>query len=268
MSSTCINTYDSNNVTLLGNNNVTGGVTFAFTQRTGGVSLPPFESLNVGSNCNDDIDCVIENRKRVMDAMHVDPSCQKNLIMPNQVHGDNIVVVDDIDKLSYAKQEAEVGADGIVCTIPGVPVMLCFADCVPVILVSDNAFAVVHSGWRGTYAKIAGKALDILCNKANVKPNEVSAYIGPHIQADDYEVSHELLDKFESKFGNIVLCGSSNLNMSAAIVQTLKAGGVSEENIWVSNVSTPQATSRYFSYRKDEGLCGRHGAIAYLPCSK
>ena len=58
--------------------------------------------------------------------------------------------------VNYLKNKA--GADAVVCTVPGVPVLLCFADCVPVVVVCSGGFAVVHSGWRGTYAEIAGTA--------------------------------------------------------------------------------------------------------------
>ena len=115
--------------------------------------------------------------------------------MPNQVHGDHIVTVtsNGADDLEAVREQIAEGCDAIVCMAREVPVMLCFADCVPVVLVAPGGFAVVHSGWKGTIARISAKACQALCEAAGCKPDDISAYIGPHILGDEYEVSQELI---------------------------------------------------------------------------
>ena len=78
--------------------------------------------------------------------------CEHNLLVPNQVHGDHIVTVtsNGADDLEAVREQIAEGCDAIVCTAHDVPVLLCFADCVPVVLVAPGGFAVVHSGWKGT----------------------------------------------------------------------------------------------------------------------
>lgn len=257
----------SHGVTLLGDLARPGGVTFAFTERTGGVSSAPYASLNLGSHCGDDPAAVGENRSRALAAVGA-AGIADRLVEPRQVHGDEIVVVDDADPAALARvrKRAQAGADGVVCVVGGVPVLLCFADCVPIVLTAPGAFAVVHSGWRGTIARIAGKAADVLCHAAGCVPAEVSAYVGPHISGEDYEVSQELLERFENEFGTMVrVRGTSrNLSLSAAIETTLVDAGVRSCQIVDAAVSTASNVDRFFSYRAEGGRTGRHAAIAWL----
>lgn len=132
-------------------------------------------------------------------------SASHNLLVPNQVHGDHIVTVtsNGADDLEAVREQIAEGCDAIVCTAHDVPVLLCFADCVPVVLVAPGGFAVVHSGWKGTIARISAKACQALCDAAGCDASDVSAYIGPHILADEYEVSQELMDRFAVEFSCI-----------------------------------------------------------------
>ncbi len=104
--------------------------------------------------------------------------CEHNLLVPNQVHGDHVVTVtsNGADDLENIREQIAEGCDAIVCMAREVPVMLCFADCVPVVLVAPGGFAVVHSGWKGTIARISAKACQALCEAAGCKPDDISAY--------------------------------------------------------------------------------------------
>jgi YfiH family protein len=258
--------YVSSGVTLLGDTGCPGGVTFGFTERTGGVSRGPFSTLNIGGSCGDDPSCVSENRRRVLDAIGA-RDCAGALVMPHQVHGDVIVTVDEPApaRVAEARAAASAGADAIVCTVAHVPVMLQFADCVPVVLAAPSAFAVVHSGWRGTLARISGKATVALASAAGCAARDVTAYVGPHITVGDYEVSPELAATFSSEFGNMVVRRSRMLDLSYAIRRTLEDEGVPAGSIVDPELSTASNTDRFYSYRAEGGTCGRHGAIAYLP---
>ena len=259
-------------VALLGDDARPGGVTFAFTERTGGVSEPPYASLNLGSRCGDDAVAVAKNRRRALRALGAEDLASA-LVEPRQVHGDRVVVVRGSEdgratdeELARARACAVEGADAIVCSATGVPVLLCFADCVPVVICAPGAFAVIHSGWRGTIARISAKALGVLCHEAGCVPADVSVYVGPHITGEDYEVSPELLARFVAEFGpDVAVPGKPrHLSLGRAIARALGDAGVSAGQIaWVSE-STASATDRFYSYRAEGGTCGRHAAIAYL----
>lgn len=254
-------------MTLLGDTSRPCGVTFAFTERTGGVSVGEFASLNLGSRCGDKPEAVEHNRKRALEALGA-ARFSSNLVEPKQVHGSNIVVVrsESSHALEAARMQARAGADGIICKASNVPVLLCFADCVPIVLVAPGIFAVIHSGWRGTLARISAKAVQIMCKETAVLPEQILAYVGPHILGADYEVSPELIATFNDEFATIVTAegAPSHLDLSACIAHTLQEVGVLPQHIVDTCCSTATNTDRFYSYRAEGGACGRHAAIAFM----
>ena len=257
--------YASKDVTLLGDQRRPGGVTLAFSERTGGRSLPPYASLNVGIDCGDDAQVVAANRALLLEALGMGELGER-LVNPLQVHGDDVLVVatGTDDAVREVQVAARKGVDAIVCSAQDVPVLLCYADCVPVVLVAPGAFAVVHSGWKGTKARIAAKALRKLVELAGCTPADVLAYIGPHISGADYEVSHELAETFADEFGEVVTPDERHLDLGSAVRVTLEGEGVQPEAILDDCPSTASCTNRFFSFRAEGGTCGRHGAIAAL----
>ena len=143
-----------------------------------------------------------------------------------------------------------------------------FADCTPVVLTAPGGFAVVHSGWRGTLARISGKAACVLARETGSSPEEVSAYVGPHILGSEYEVSDELLHTFCLQFANMNITRPARLDMSAAVRTSLEESGVPPCAIHDEQLSTMSRNDRFFSYRAENGVCGRHGAIAYMPSAR
>ena len=239
-----VSRVDHDGVTLV--EGATSDVRFAFTERAGGVSEDAYSSLNLGSHVGDDPFAVQENRRRALEAMGA-AECEHNLLVPNQVHGDHIVAVtsNGADDLEDVREQIAAGCDAIVCTAHNVPVLLCFADCVPVVLVAPGGFAVVHSGWKGTIARI-------------------SANIGPHILGDEYEVSQELMDRFAAEFSCIDASTSRMLDLSAAIREALVDVGVDADDIVDTQLSTVRQNDRFYSYRNEDGTCGRHAAIGVM----
>lgn len=252
-------------VTLLGDWRRPGGVAFAFTGRRGGVSRPPFESLNLGSHVGDDPAAVAENRSRALAALGMGP-WEGNLVVPNQVHGSHVCVVRSADaaELARVRTEAAEGADAVVCVAAGVPALMCFADCVPVVLVAPGGYALAHSGWRGTIAGVAARALDALLAGTGADVSQTLAYIGPHIRGTDYEVSPELLERFVGEFGERVRAGEGRLALAEGVRCALERAGMRPDQVAESDVSCPRATDGWFSYRAEGGRCGRHGAVAML----
>lgn len=244
-------------------------VSFAFTERTGGVSGEPFGTLNLGASCGDDPACVEKNRELALGMIGAEGLLGR-LVNPHQVHGDAIAHVTTSDPSELARIQAAVkeGVDGVVCTAPGVPVMLCFADCVPVVLVAPDGFAIAHSGWRGTVARIAQKAALELVQATGCNAAQVKAYVGPHIGAVDYEVSADLLERFVAEFGHGVDAGENHLDLGFAVREALLAAGVLPENIAVCDDSTASNTDRFFSYRAENGHTGRHAALAVMRADK
>lgn len=257
--------YASQDVTLLGDNRRPGGVTLAFTERTGGQSLPPYESLNLGDSCGDDERAVAANHQHLLEALGV-AHLGERLVNPKQVHGSEVLVVDDASSAAVAQAQAAAreGVDAVVCSAHDVPVLLCYADCVPIILVAPGAFAVVHSGWRGTQARIACKALQELTSLVGCDAADVIGYVGPHISGEDYEVSSQLAEQFAQEFGQSVTPDATHLDLGKAVCQMLESAGMRGEALLDELPSTASCTQRFYSYRAEGGICGRHGAIAVI----
>lgn len=257
--------YVSQDVTLMGDLGRPGGVTLAFSERTGGFSKAPYASLNVGDSCGDDADAVVANRRRLLAAIGI-AELEPRLVNPVQVHGSDLVIIPDGADATVARAQAQAraGADGVVCAAADVPVLLCAADCVPVVLVAPGAFAVVHSGWKGSLARIAAKAAHALTDLAGCSVAELLCYLGPHVGAADYEVSAEMVQGFVDEFGAGVAPDATHLDLGEAVRRALTDVGVPDEAILDECPSTASCTERYYSYRAEGGVCGRLGALAVL----
>jgi len=129
-------------------------VTAFTTTRLGGVSLPPYDSLNLGLHVNDDPDHVAENRRRVESSFAL-PSSPTWL---NQVHSSTILGV-PFD----ASADATVPtADGAWTSESDAVLAVLTADCLPVVI-SDrdgSRLSIVHAGWKGLASGILQNALE------------------------------------------------------------------------------------------------------------
>lgn len=244
------------------------GVRIAFTGREGGASVGPYASLNLGGHVGDDPEAVATNRSLLLEALD---AAGAELVVPSQVHGDEIVLVDDRSPaaLEAARQRAAAGADALVVSQPDVAALLCFADCVPVVLVSPSGrFAVVHAGWRGMAAGIASKAARLLVDAdardgRAARASALNAYVGPHIRSECFETGPDVLERFAASFGPSCVVGGSHVDLSEALAVDLGGAGVERGRIVCADACTACAPDQYFSYRASGGTCGRHGAIAF-----
>lgn len=245
------------------------GVRIAFTGRSGGVSDAPYEGLNLGSHVGDNPNAVIRNRQLLLDALD---GSSMQLVVPNQVHGDTVVTVssNDVREVQKARSCAEDGADALVVQASGVAALLCFADCVPVIAVSPTGrFAVAHAGWRGVMNGVAAKAvrqlqqLDLQAG-AGVGPSDYNVYMGPHIRSECFQTGLDVLERFCDRYGRDCVVEPDLVSMVKALFVNLQEAGVSADRIADAGICTKCNPDLFYSYRAENGLCGRHGAIAFL----
>jgi polyphenol oxidase len=224
------------------------GVSHGFSLRTGGVSLSPFDSLNLGFSVGDQQQAVEENLRRLREAANVSGS----IATASQVHGDRVVDQDLREVLPPTESQA-AGADALVSETAAVGVRA--ADCVPILLCAGRKVAAVHSGWRGTRLKIVRRAIQAL----KVEPQHVIAAIGPNIGRCCYEVSHELAAQFREQFGAEAVDERRHLDLRFCVEAALREAGVTRIE------QVPGCTScdiaSFFSHRRDKGRTGRHLAF-------
>ena len=247
------------------------GVGLAFSERVGGTSEAPYASLNLAAHVGDEAALVDANRDRLLEMIGIG-TLRGALTTAEQVHGTAITEVSR--ELAGAGAYTTHGRPPVTVTDAlwtrerGVPLMLFFADCVPVLLVraSVPAIAVVHAGRRGAIAGIAGAAARTLGDLPG--PDDLTAYVGPHIGACCYEVGVDAIEGLESPSLSCdtfvtITAASLRLDLGAVVAADLERSGVPKERQWHLGICTAHNTDRFYSYRA-EGLTGRHGALAVI----
>ena len=169
----------------------------------------------------------------------------------------------------YLLNDEIIDGDAIITNEKNVPLVILTADCVPVILVDteNKAVGLAHAGWRGTYGKICEETLKSMQENYNTNPENVIAIIGPSIGSCCYEVSYDLIDKFEKLLPNAdekiyeIRDEKYYLNLWEVNTQILKEFGVLKSNIINMNICTSCNCDRFFSYRKHEKTPKRIGTF-------
>lgn len=246
------------------------GIGVAFSERAGGVSVSPYDSLNVAAHVGDDAETVDANRTRLLRAAGIE-SLRGRLTTAEQVHGERVAAVGPTNAGRGAWAVAGRGrpplaaADAMLTVEREVPLMMFFADCVPVVLVATGervGVAIAHAGWRGALARIAGSTLRALLGATGSTPAKVAAYVGPSVKQCCYEVDVTLMSRFANTFDTIPAVGRG-LDLTAAVVEDLLAQGMLPERVLVTEACTADEVGRFFSYRAS-GVTGRHAALAWI----
>jgi len=231
----------------------------AFSTRLGGVSAPPYDSLNLGLTTADDPKAVRRNRSAFAAAAGVSG---RDLVVPGQVHGVTVAEVGNGERGRGALDRAGVVAetDGLLTREPGLPLFVSFADCVPVLLVAGSparALALVHAGWRGMAAGIVAEAARALGAYGAAR----AAVIGPSIGPCCFAVSADVGERFEATFPGTWRDG--HVDLWEAARQELAAAGLAPGAIVTSGLCTCHDL-QFFSHRRERGVTGRQAAIAWM----
>lgn len=209
-----------------------------FFTRLGGVSEPPYDSLNVSTRVGDSEEAVSGNLALIRAAMNGNETA-----WVRQMAGEKVFRVE-------APGLAGEG-DALVTSGSGLSLAVAVADCVPVALVSPDEVGMVHSGWRGTLSGISGNAVREMYSA----PESVAAYIGPCIRGCCYEVSGEIAGSFEERFGAGVAEGRY-LSLPEAIRRDLEETGVGE--VHDLGLCTGCRPDLFYSHRKQKPATGRN----------
>ncbi len=245
----------------------TGLVRHCFTTRRGGVSSGPYASLNLRFHCDDTKENVIENHRIICDAIGID---YRRLVCSKQVHEDKIHIAgeDDCGNGIMFENRFE-SVDGLMTNKPNIPLLTVYADCVPLFLLDTRkrVIASVHSGWRGTVARIGYKAVEMMKAKFGSCPDDILAAIGPSIGKCHFEVSDEIAALFIREFGEETAerYGEKyHVDLQTACMGQFLKAGIPEKNITVAGICTYCNSDLLFSHRKTNGIRGNLGAIIEL----
>jgi len=232
--------------------------------RRGGVSVRPWDTMNLGVAAGDAATAVACNRGYFAQSIGAVP------VFLKQVHGVRVVHVDAHDADAQA---APHEADASVTTEPGVACTVLVADCLPVLLAAPEgrAVAAVHAGWRGLAGGVVEAALGTLCEAARCEPNQVRAWLGACIGPRSFEVGADVLRAFgadPARSDPARFAGRPDgppgkwlANLPQLARDRLHAAGVLA--IGGGNWCTVEDASRFFSYRRD-GVTGRMAAAIWM----
>lgn len=246
------------------------GVSHMFTTREGGVSKGSLASLNLGLERGDKPEHVAENYRRVCEILGVRAA---DCIMAKQIHSTRVQTVGwkDAGK-GIQKPEERPEADGLITDVPGLPLAVFCADCVPILLYHEatHCLAAVHAGWRGTVGGIAAVAVRKMQDIYGAKPHEIIAAIGPSIGPCHFEVGAEVAEEFcrngfeAAVHPSAVHAEKFDIDLWESNRRVLCSAGVSKEHVDVARTCTMCHTERYFSHRGAGADTGRMALIAAI----
>ena len=226
------------------------GARTAFSTRIGGVSEPPYDSLNVALQTGDGPGAVGENRRRLATALGIAP---ENVVMGRQVHGAALCRHD-------RQQRPQVYAEGVRSPLevdahatdqPGLVPLVMVAECLPVALAGPDGVAIAHGGWRGLAGGILAKAAEAVRAEA--------AAVGPGIGPCCYEVGEEVLAEFSDIDG---VASGRMLDLPAVARALLERAGV--ETVEAAELCTSCNPERFYSHRRDGERTGRQAGLIWM----
>ncbi|MBC7235754.1 MAG: peptidoglycan editing factor PgeF [Chloroflexi bacterium] len=234
----------------------------AFT-RLGGVSEAPFAGLNVGKHVGDREAAVRANHHALAHALGVEVD---RLVDAQQVHGDRVAAV----TAEHAGQTLPE-TDALITNVPGIWLLLRFADCVPVFLYDPirQAVGLAHAGWKGTLAEIARKTVGAMASTYGSDPAELIVGLGPAIGSCCFEVQEDVLLPLRGHYGAVAenwvrrqADGAEHLDLWLANRWQLENAGV--VHIEESGLCTCCRQDEFYSYRGENGITGRFAALIGL----
>lgn len=228
------------------------------TTRAGGVSQPPWNSLNLGDHVGDNPDHVRTNRERLAQASGLKPD---SIGWLKQVHGTDVV---ELTPATVAKVPT---ADASFTRHAGIACAILTADCLPVIVADEDGTVVgaAHAGWRG----LCDGVIEHLVTAMAVEPTRLKAWLGPAIAPTHFEVGPEVRDAFlvaDPEAANAFHTGGARpghfmADIYALATQRLNRLGIT--SVSGGGLCTVSDNARFFSYRRD-GQTGRMATLVWL----
>ncbi|MBJ9205263.1 polyphenol oxidase [Citrobacter sp. FDAARGOS_156] len=229
------------------------GVAACSSTRIGGVSLSPYDSLNLGAHCGDNPEHVEENRKRLFAAGNL-PS---KPVWLEQVHGKDVLKLSGGPYLSKRADASYSNTPGTVCAVMT-------ADCLPVLFCNraGTEVAAAHAGWRGLCEGVLEETVACFGDK----PENIIAWLGPAIGPDAFEVGAEVREAFMAKDLQADIAFVPRGEKYLADIYQLarqRLANVGVENVYGGDHCTFSESGTFFSYRRDN-TTGRMASFIWL----
>jgi hypothetical protein len=234
--------------------------------RHGGTSQGAFDSLNTGGTVGDDAQAVRQNHLRMYDALNVNAA---RACTTWQVHGADVVIASGpVEGRRWLAK-----ADALITNIPDTPLVMRYADCVPLLFYDpvQKAIGLAHAGWRGTVRGMGATTVRAMQQAYNSNPADIQAVIGPSISPDAFQVGEEVVEAVETYFSTLdnlmqrdPADNTAYVNLWQANRLDLERAGLQPDHIEVAGICTYNTTQDFYSHRAENGNTGRFGVVMSL----
>ena len=233
------------------------------TTRQGGVSLAPYDALNLGEHVGDESARVIANRQLLRKYLPAEP------IWLKQTHSIQVSTPDSRSQFSSKPYEA----DAAVTNIPEEVLVIMTADCLPVLLSDDDGTVIgaAHAGWRGLCDGVLESTVSEMLKLSNqTSAINFMAWLGPAIGPESFEVGEDVVGRFqECGLHDMQHCflpipnkpGKFLADLYQLARDRLKRVGVN--SIFGGDLCTVMDQEQFFSYRRD-GVTGRFASLIWI----
>jgi len=226
------------------------GIKACVTTRTGGVSVAPFDSFNLGDHVEDEPDAVAQNRSKLTALLHTQPAWLK------QVHGIDVV---------QASPDQVMQADASWSKTPGVACTIMTADCLPALFCNRQGtqVAAAHAGWRGLAAGVLEASVDSFAQA----PSEILVWLGPAIGPQAFEVGPEVREAFmathpETAEAFVPSANAGKFLADIYLLARLRLAAHGVTAVYGGGLSTYN-DERFFSYRRG-ARTGRFASLVWI----
>lgn len=239
----------------------TGIVTHLFSSRIGGASTGIYSTVNYSYDLGDVKEHVDENYRRTVRILGGGRSMD-DFVRSAQTHTTNVRIVTEKDRgKGVTRPRDYTDVDGLVTDVPGLILVIFWADCVPLFFVDPvhRAIGASHAGWRGTIGQIGKVTLETMHRQYGTNPGDCICAIGPSICGDCYEVGADVAGRFEEEIPRDVRSdfhilrkkenGKYLLDLWQANRWILEEAGVPARNISVTDICTRCNRDFLFSHR-------------------
>ncbi|MGI5963420.1 MAG: peptidoglycan editing factor PgeF [Lawsonibacter sp.] len=247
------------------------GTAHGFSTRLGGVSPPPWDSLNLGANRGDTPEHVRENFSRFCAALGTDV---RSLVKNHQVHSSNVRIVTVQDILPDPAAPGVFPADALVTNTPGLCLTIFSGDCIPILFYDpvQRCVAAAHAGWRGTAAGIAACTVQTMVDSFGCRPEDILAAIGPGISTCCFETHTDVPEQLCAALGTdaqpflhpLPNSGKFQVDLKGVNAKWLLRSGLVSEHISISCACTACHLEEFWSHRIQGNRRGSMAAMIQL----
>ncbi|MFC1537107.1 peptidoglycan editing factor PgeF [Pseudomonadota bacterium] len=236
------------------------GITAIFSERAGGISPPPFHSLNLGENIGDSHENINANLVKLTEAAGFSGRPHQT----EQVHGVDHFICSGPGSLHPDQ------ADILISNEPNSPIAVRTADCLPILLADpvNRIVGAVHAGWRGTAAGVATRAVEQML-KMGAEKKYLHASMGPAIGPCCFKVDPDTAEALNRSVHGAeqatLYSPEPHPDLIAINRLQLREMGLTEDHIEALDICSCCHPDRFYSYRRDHGTTGRHLAVVALP---